>query len=430
MEKVKKRVISTCFLWATALVLSLGVPSQNTIVHAETMVYVTPTGSKYHSRICGNGNYTLTTLSDALARGLTPCSKCYGSGYSPSPEPEPAPAPTPAPQPEPEPTPAPKPVKINKTSILLVKGQTAKLKLTNASGTVSWSSSKNSVATVTGKGKVAAKKKGKAVITAKTATDTKKCKVTVEDPKLNLKKVSLEVRQTKTLKLSGCKHSVKWSSSDSSIAKVSNGRITATGVGSAKISAKTHGKTFTCKVTVKKPKVKKVVLAKSSLQMGYGKWEELKVRTVPADAMDYYDISVKTSNASIVSASADNYDCLINLESKYASGKAVISVSVGGALAQCSVTVAPDPVETLQLSDEFLFLDYPDGYTSISYETEPYEAANYYEPIWKSGNENVAIVKASSARGYANIQAIGEGETDITLTLGNKTATCHVVVRQ
>lgn len=40
-------------------------------------VYVTPTGSKYHSKACGRGNYTASTLANAKARGLTPCSKCY-----------------------------------------------------------------------------------------------------------------------------------------------------------------------------------------------------------------------------------------------------------------------------------------------------------------------------------------------------------------
>jgi len=40
-------------------------------------ILVTPTGSKYHARKCGNGTYTATTLADAQARGLTPCSKCY-----------------------------------------------------------------------------------------------------------------------------------------------------------------------------------------------------------------------------------------------------------------------------------------------------------------------------------------------------------------
>ena len=41
------------------------------------MVLVTPTGKKYHNRKCGNGTYTESTLDAALARGLTPCAKCY-----------------------------------------------------------------------------------------------------------------------------------------------------------------------------------------------------------------------------------------------------------------------------------------------------------------------------------------------------------------
>lgn len=41
------------------------------------MVLVTPTGSKYHNRKCGNGTYTEDTLDAATSRGLTPCSKCF-----------------------------------------------------------------------------------------------------------------------------------------------------------------------------------------------------------------------------------------------------------------------------------------------------------------------------------------------------------------
>lgn len=40
-------------------------------------VYVTKTGSKYHKRACGNGNYLATTLDKAIARGLEPCKRCY-----------------------------------------------------------------------------------------------------------------------------------------------------------------------------------------------------------------------------------------------------------------------------------------------------------------------------------------------------------------
>lgn len=40
-------------------------------------IYVTPTGSKYHTHKCGNGTYSPATLEEAQARGLTPCAKCY-----------------------------------------------------------------------------------------------------------------------------------------------------------------------------------------------------------------------------------------------------------------------------------------------------------------------------------------------------------------
>ncbi|AEB30272.1 extracellular serine protease [Carnobacterium sp. 17-4] len=58
-------------------------PAQSTpIIEAssqsnEQTVLVTPTGSKYHNRKCGNGTYTEASMSTALASGLTPCSKCY-----------------------------------------------------------------------------------------------------------------------------------------------------------------------------------------------------------------------------------------------------------------------------------------------------------------------------------------------------------------
>ena len=40
-------------------------------------VLITRTGSKYHTHKCGNGTYYEATLDEALARGLTPCEKCY-----------------------------------------------------------------------------------------------------------------------------------------------------------------------------------------------------------------------------------------------------------------------------------------------------------------------------------------------------------------
>ncbi len=422
MEKVKRKAVSIFFTWAAVLFLSAGIVNPNTVpvVHAEATVYVTPTGSKYHAYKCGNGTYTPTTLSNALAMGLTPCSKCFGSGYVPNPNPEPAPAP--------EPTPVPKPMKINKTSVILVKGQTLKLKVSNAPGKVSWSSSKKSIASVSGNGKVTGKKKGKAVITARAGADAKQCKVTVEEPKLNLKNISLDIKKTKKLKLSGCKHSVTWTSSNPSVAKVSKGKVTAKGVGSAKITAKAHGKKYTCKIQVKKPKIQKIVLSESSIQLEYEKEKEIRFRTVPANAAGYYGFSVKSSNASVASVFYDDENTIV-IRSNQKSGKADISVSGGGKTAKCQVVVDKPAVRELTLDETSLTLK-PDESRRIFFSVEPNDAPDYHEAVWKSINTGIATVEAGyQGSRYATIKAAGEGETDITLTLGGITATCHVTVQ-
>ena len=42
-----------------------------------TQVYVTPTGSKYHTHAHGRGNFSPSTLGEAKNKGLTPCKVCY-----------------------------------------------------------------------------------------------------------------------------------------------------------------------------------------------------------------------------------------------------------------------------------------------------------------------------------------------------------------
>ena len=69
---------------------------------------------------------------------------------------------------------------LNYTKKVLKKGKSFTLKVTGAIGSVKYSTNKKSVASVTSKGKVTAKKKGKAVITAKANGVTLKCNVTVK----------------------------------------------------------------------------------------------------------------------------------------------------------------------------------------------------------------------------------------------------------
>lgn len=69
---------------------------------------------------------------------------------------------------------------ISATKATITAGQKKTLKVTDASGTVKWSSSKKSVATVSSKGVVTAKKAGTATITASAGGEKVTCKVTVK----------------------------------------------------------------------------------------------------------------------------------------------------------------------------------------------------------------------------------------------------------
>lgn len=71
--------------------------------------------------------------------------------------------------------------RLSKSSITISKGKSYTLQAKGASKKVSFSSDKPSVAVVNAKGKVTAKKIGKAVITAKSGTEKLTCKVTVKN---------------------------------------------------------------------------------------------------------------------------------------------------------------------------------------------------------------------------------------------------------
>ena len=72
-------------------------------------------------------------------------------------------------------------IKLSKSSLNLYVGKSAKLKVRGTKSRVKWSSSNKSVATVTSKGKVTAKKAGSTTIKAKVGKKTLKCKVTVKE---------------------------------------------------------------------------------------------------------------------------------------------------------------------------------------------------------------------------------------------------------
>jgi hypothetical protein len=87
--------------------------------------------------------------------------------------------------------------------------------------------------------------------------------------KLNKKSLSLYVGKTYTLKISGTKAKVTWSSSKKEVATVSStGKVTAKKEGTTTVTALVNKKKYTCKVTVKKPENPLVTNAPFTAQEG------------------------------------------------------------------------------------------------------------------------------------------------------------------
>ena len=332
MKTIKKSVISIV-LALVMIAMPVGDTLALTPVYADTTVYVTRTGSKYHTHKCGNGTYYASTLSAAIARGLTACAKCFGgsSGYSYTS------STSSSSHAASKPAHKVAPFKLKTTSVFLLKGKTKKIETKNAKGKITWSSNKKSVATVSG-GKVIAKGAGKATITAVCNGKKANCKITVEDLKLSATSMRINFDGEKTLKLKGCKH-VSWYTSDSDICEIYDNTVYAYAPGKATIKARVHGKTYTCKVVVNKPVIKNFSLSDSKLQL-YSDEQELQyifVENVDEDYFSYYNVSAVSSNSDVVEV----YDIADGEISFVVNGigEADISVSFGGKQKICHVVV-------------------------------------------------------------------------------------------
>ena len=133
---------------------------------------------------------------------------------------------------------------------------------------ISWSSSNPDVATVDANGRVTAKGAGTATITGTAASGVKvTLVVTVSDEVIEVTAVTLDktkatikvgksLQLTATIEPSGATdQKLEWTSSDSDIAIVTDGRVTGVAPGDVTITVKTtNGKTATCTITVENTK--------------------------------------------------------------------------------------------------------------------------------------------------------------------------------
>lgn len=157
----------------------------------------------------------------------------------------------------------------------------------NPSQAVTWFSSNTSVVTVSASGVVTAKATGNATVTATSQADGTKsgtCTVTVSDStvhvtgvSLNKNSTSLTVGETETLTATvspnnATNKNVTWSSSNTSIATVSNGQISAMATGNAIITVTTTDGSYTatCTVTVSAAQAQTLTITRSSFSTSGG----------------------------------------------------------------------------------------------------------------------------------------------------------------
>ena len=212
---------------------------------------------------------------------------------------------------------------------------------------------------------------------------------------------------------------ITWSSSDPSVASVTNGMITANSVGTTKITAIAGGKTSTpCVVTVQPIRVTAVTISSQSLELSYGETYELTAVVVPPNATDSR-VSWKSDNPEVVTVSENGKVTAVS------SGVANISVTTlsQGITAICKVTVAAVPVESVNLSESSFVTHAGETYV-LTVSVSPSFATNQ-KVMWSSDNPEVATVDESGivtavSVGKAIIKAVSEDQ--------GKSAECQVTV--
>ena len=217
---------------------------------------------------------------------------------------------------------------------------------------------------------------------------------------------------------------VSWKSSNNKVATVdANGRLTATGVGSATITCTAkdgNGAKATCTVKVYQP-MKGIVLNTNKLNWPIGKTGKFKATITPSNAVNK-KLKWTSSNPKAATVDANGILTAVGV------GSTTITCSAAdgsGAKATCTVTVY-QPVKSIRLNNTKL--SWPVGKAGNFKATLSPSNAKYQAVTWKSNNPKVASVDANG-----RLTAVGVGSATITCTAkdgGGANATCTVTVYQ
>lgn len=307
-------------------------------------------------------------------------------------------------------------IKLNKSAATIYTGGTStnniQLKATvkGANKAVVWTSDNEKVATVDNTGKVTSVSAGSAVITAKANGMTASCVITVldSDITLNMDTMLLSTKGNgSSIKLvptiTGSKKTVKWTTSDKTIATVSGGKVTGKKTGTAVITAEANGVTATCEVTVVEGLIS---IHEEKVLLYTGETTQLKTNAAKTDVLTWTSLNEKV-------ATVDNAGKVTAVSS----GTATILVQCNGAIDTCEVTVKDTTTaikeDTVELRTKGNDKTYTVNYEVIGKKTSV---------TWKSSDTKVATVSkgkiTAKKAGSAVITATANGVSDtVTVTV-------------
>lgn len=292
---------------------------------------------------------------------------------------------------------------------------------------VTWTSSDESIASVSRDGVVSAIKLGSCTITATAGEKQDVCQVTVKPipvSSISIKPTSCkmyvggtQVLQVTVLPENATDKTVTWSSDDTSVAKVSDGTITAVGLGTCTITARAGEKSANCQVEVENNfvPVTSISLDQTSMTLVVGDSGTLTATVLPTDASNPA-VSWSSDDTSVATVS----DGTVNAISV---GTCTITATAGNRSATCYVTVRSStvPVTSVTLNTSSLSLSV--GQSSTLTATVLPSDATDKTVSWSSSSAAVATVSSSGV-----VTAVAAGSCTITAAAGGKSATCAVTV--
>lgn len=285
-------------------------------------------------------------------------------------------------------------------------------------------------------------KPGKTTITATTKDGgfTASCEVTVKrhvsGVSLNKASLTLYVGETESLAATvapedASDKTVAWSSDNSAVASVSNGKVTANKPGTAVIKVVTNdlSKEAACTVTVKRH-AESVELSQKEIKLYLGENRSLTATVLPSDASDK-NVTWSSSNPNVATVSTAG-----NVVSKSV-GTTVITVKTadGGHQASCHVTVLEPVVyaTSLTITPQALNMNIGES-ASLTLQMFPSNANE--KLVWESDNESVARVVNGDITavgvGVAKIMVKGKNVTsnEVTVTVIDKFAVTGVKLNE